>query len=67
MRKLLSERNAHVEGHRGTGQDGLPSVTDIQARLTDKEYQLRTLAEENQVLKEKLAQSEAQVHVHVYL
>jgi hypothetical protein len=51
LRKLLSKRDAHVEGHRGTGQGGLISVADLQ------------LAEENQELKDKLAQAEAQVHV----
>ena len=65
LRKILSERDSQVEDHRGTGQDGLPSVVDVQAKLTDKECELRKLAEEYQELKEKLAQAEAQVHVHV--
>ena len=29
LRKLLSERNAHGEEHRGTGQDGLPDISRL--------------------------------------
>ena len=60
FRKLLSEKDAHVEDHRDTGQGG--SVTDIQTQLTEQKSQLLKLAKENEELKEKLAQAEAQVH-----
>ena len=63
MRKLLSERDAHVEDHRGTGQGGLTSVADLQAELADKECQLHKLTDENQGLKDKVEQAEAQVHM----
>ena len=62
MRELLSERDTDVEVHKGTGQGGLTSVADLQAKLADKECQLRELADENQGLKDKVAQAEAQVH-----
>ena len=62
LRKLLSERDAHVEDHRGTGQNGSTSVADLQAKLTDKECQLRKLTDECQKLKDKVEQAEAQVY-----
>ena len=62
FRKLLSERDTHVEDHRGTGQGGLTSVADLQAKLADKKCQLRNLADECQKWKEKAEQAEAQVH-----
>ena len=64
MRKQLSEKDVHVhvEGHRETGQGGSPSVTGIEAQLSEKKCQLLKLTKENEELKEKLAQFEAQVH-----
>ena len=62
FRKLLSERDTHVEDHRGTGQGGLTSVADLQAKLADKKCQLQNLADECQKWKDKAEQAEAQVH-----
>ena len=64
LRKLLSEKDVHVhaEGHREAGQGGSPSVTGIEAQLSEKKCQLLERTKENKELKEKLAQAEAQVH-----
>ena len=61
MRNQLSKKDSRVEDHRDTGQGVSPSVTDLQTQLTEKKHQLFKLAEENQELKENLAQVEAQV------
>ena len=55
--KVLSERDAHIEDHRGTGQ-----VADLQAKLADKECQLRNLTDECQKWKNEAEQAEGQVH-----
>ena len=55
----LVKENVQVEGR--AALESAQALADVHARLMDKERQLQKLTEENNELKEKLVQAEAQV------